>query len=168
MILWNIILVGQICLIDAVADVKTYDLNLQKSRKGVPKTAVLITDGDPQEMYKCQEQSKAAYRDGINLFIVGTYFICYRRNPRPLLPPANEVWDKVTFLHLCVILFTGRGGDWLPSMHHKSHDQGAFASRGSASRGVCIWERSASGGDLHRGRGALGTHTRALRDMVNK
>ena len=42
----------------------------QKSRKGVPKTAVLITDGDPQEMYKCQEQTKAAYKDGINLFIV--------------------------------------------------------------------------------------------------
>ena len=26
-----------------------------------------------------------------------------------LLPPANEVWGKVTFLHLTVILFT-RGG----------------------------------------------------------
>ena len=24
-----------------------------------------------------------------------------------LLPPANEVWGKVMFLHLCVILFTG-------------------------------------------------------------
>ena len=24
-----------------------------------------------------------------------------------LLPPANEVWGKVIFLHLCVILFTG-------------------------------------------------------------
>ena len=44
---------------------------LKKSRKGVPKTAVLITDGDPQDMYRCQEQSKAAYRDGINLFIIG-------------------------------------------------------------------------------------------------
>ena len=27
-----------------------------------------------------------------------------------LLPPANEVWDKVIFLHLFVILFTGGGG----------------------------------------------------------
>ena len=26
-----------------------------------------------------------------------------------LLPPANEVWGKVMFLHLCVILFTGGG-----------------------------------------------------------
>ena len=26
-----------------------------------------------------------------------------------LLPPANEVWDKVIFLHLSVILFTGGG-----------------------------------------------------------
>ena len=25
------------------------------------------------------------------------------------LPLANEVWDKVMFLHLCVILFTGEG-----------------------------------------------------------
>ena len=27
-----------------------------------------------------------------------------------LLPPANEVWAKVLFLHLSVILFTGGGG----------------------------------------------------------
>ena len=26
------------------------------------------------------------------------------------LPPANEVWCKVMFLNLCVILFTGGGG----------------------------------------------------------
>ena len=32
-----------------------------------------------------------------------------------LLPPANEVWGKVIFLHLFVILFTG--GVWYPSMH---------------------------------------------------
>ena len=38
------------------------------------------------------------------------------------LPPANEVWGKVMFLHLCAILFMG--GGWLPSMHHRSHDQG--------------------------------------------
>ena len=30
-----------------------------------------------------------------------------------LLPPANEVWGKVMFLHLCVILYTGRGGSAL-------------------------------------------------------
>ena len=61
------------------------------------------------------------------------------------LPPANEVWGKVMFLHLCVILFTG---GWLPSMHDRSHDQGVggSASRGrSASKGVCI------GGGLHAG-----------------
>ena len=28
------------------------------------------------------------------------------------------------FLHLCVILFTGGWRGWLPSMHHRSHDQG--------------------------------------------
>ena len=61
------------------------------------------------------------------------------------LPPANEVWGKVMFLHLCVILFTG---GWLPSMHHRSHDQGVrgldprgSVSGGAACRGrvVCIW-----------------------------
>ena len=25
----------------------------------------------------------------------------------PSLPPANEVWSNIVFLHLCVILFTG-------------------------------------------------------------
>ena len=29
------------------------------------------------------------------------------------------------FLHLCVILFTGEG-EWLPRMHHRSHDQGGL------------------------------------------
>ena len=28
------------------------------------------------------------------------------------LPPANEVWGKVMFLHLCVMLFTGEGSLW--------------------------------------------------------
>ena len=31
-----------------------------------------------------------------------------------LLPPANEVWAKVMFLHLCVILFTGGRGSAQP------------------------------------------------------
>ena len=30
---------------------------------------------------------------------------------RGLLPPANEVWSKVIFLHLSVILFILPGGD---------------------------------------------------------
>ena len=42
----------------------------QNSRRGVPKTAVLITDGDPLNTYRCQEQSKMAYSEGINMFIV--------------------------------------------------------------------------------------------------
>ena len=66
-----------------------------------------------------------------------------------LLPPANEVWGKIMFLLLSVILFTRVGG-WLPSMHHRSHDQGVcIQAGGSASReallgtgllpeGVCI------------------------------
>ena len=49
------------------------------------------------------------------------YLSIYRTLPLPfyhflqyLLPPANEVWGKVIFLHLSVILFTG---GWYPSMH---------------------------------------------------
>ena len=60
-----------------------------------------------------------------------------------LLPAANEVWVKVMFLHLCVILFTGLGV-WLPNMHHRSHDQlGLHLERGlptggSAYRGCLL------------------------------
>ena len=47
-----------------------------------------------------------------------------------LLPPANEVWGKVVFLHLCIILFTV----------------------GSASRGVRIQGGlPPGGGGLHPG-----------------
>ena len=37
------------------------------------------------------------------------------------LAPNFEVWGKVMFLHLCVILFTG--GGLCPSMHYRSHDR---------------------------------------------
>ena len=36
-----------------------------------------------------------------------------RRSQLISLPPANEVWGKVIFLHLFVILFTGGGHAWL-------------------------------------------------------
>ena len=71
-----------------------------------------------------------------------------------LLPPANEVWGKVIFLHLCVILFTGGGGlppgGSLPPggvcIQGGLHPGGGSASGGSVCRGVCIWEESASRG----------------------
>ena len=52
--------------------------------------------------------------------------------PYVLLPPANEVWGKVIFLHLSVILFTG-GPAWL---------WGAMRGCGGASvvaGGMCGW-----------------------------
>ena len=49
------------------------------------------------------------------------------------------------FLHLCVILFTGGEGGWLPSMHHRSHDQGSVF-RG----GVCLQGSSYRGQGLDR------------------
>ena len=42
-----------------------------------------------------------------------------------LLPPANEVWGKVMFLHLSVILFTGGGG-----LHPGGLHLGRSTSRG--------------------------------------
>ena len=59
----------------------------------------------------------------------------------PFLPPADEVWGKVMFLHLSVILFTGEGVGF-PIMHHRPHDkgQGVCIQGGSACmRGVYIW-----------------------------
>ena len=73
----------------------------------------------------------------------------------PLLLPANEVWGKVMFLHLCVILFTGQGGGLCPSIHHKSHDrrfsvQGVSVQGGSLSGSLCP-EGPLSRGSLSRG-----------------
>ena len=47
------------------------------------------------------------------------------------LPPANEVWGKVIFLHLFVILFTG-GSAYTPwSRHPSPRDQGPGTPPGS-------------------------------------
>ena len=75
-----------------------------------------------------------------------------------LLPPAKEVGGKVMFLHVSVILFIGLGGGWLPSMHHRSHEQppgggGWLPSmhHWSHDQEVCIQEREGVciGGGLH-------------------
>ena len=93
-----------------------------------------------------------------------------------LLPPAKEVGGKVMFLHVSVILFIGLGGGWLPSMHHRSHEQppgggGWLPSmhHWSHDQGVCIQERKGvciggvciqmdglciQGRDLHPGEGS--------------
>ena len=45
------------------------------------------------------------------------YFFCWTSNQNVQkwsLPPANEVWGKVMFLHLCVILFMGGAGSAHP------------------------------------------------------
>ena len=55
------------------------------------------------------------------------------------LPPANEVWGKVIFLHLFVILFTGEGGCLV---------LGGAWSGGSGPRGAWSGAGAWSGGDL--------------------
>ena len=67
-----------------------------------------------------------------------------------LLPPSNEVWGKVMFFHLCVILFTGgrsaSGGESLPP-------------GGSAFGGVCIdWGLGRPPSTTGYGQQAGGTH----------
>ena len=51
--------------------------------------------------------------DSLVLKMVFSIFIA-AKNPKILfvafLPPTNEVWGKVMFLHACVILLTGGGG----------------------------------------------------------
>ena len=46
-------------------------------------------------------------------------FVEYQSEPIEswFLPPANEVWGKVIFLYLSVILFTGGGGTWIGTSH---------------------------------------------------
>ena len=69
-----------------------------------------------------------------------------------LLLAANEVWGKVMFLHLCVILL--RGGGWLPSMHHRSHEQWGMHPEVVCIQGAfCLQGGSASGGVCHQGGG---------------
>ena len=53
----------------------------------------------------------------------------------PLLLPANEVWGKVMFLHLCVILFMGGGVGVSVPAYITGHITGASLYRGSLSKG---------------------------------
>ena len=85
------------------------------------------------------------YKHCSAIYVVFSYSRTYVISPNflflcILLPPANEVWGKVMFLHLCVILFTW-WGIFCPSMHHRSHDRGSL-SRGSLSgRDPRVWSR---------------------------
>ena len=51
-----------------------------------------------------------------------------------LLLPANEVWGKVMFLHLSVILFTG--GGCIPACNGQGGE--TITSQRAIGRGVCI------------------------------
>ena len=66
--------------------------------------------------------------------------------PRSYLPPANEVWGKVIFLHLSVILFTGGacvvaggGYGWLPGACMVAG--GAWLPGACMVLGECAWLR---------------------------
>ena len=89
------------------------------------------------------------------------------KTKRVLLPPANDVWGEVMFLHLSVILFTGWG---LTSQHVLQVTwPGGSASRkgwGSASRrgGGSASRRGSASGGLGRPPSPHGI----LRDTVNK
>ena len=57
------------------------------------------------------------------------------------LPPANEVWGKIMFLHLCVILFTvGGGGEVsVPACTTGHMKNGGLCPGGLCPRGLCPW-----------------------------
>ena len=61
-----------------------------------------------------------------------------------LLPPANEVWGKVIFLHLFVILFTGGvpglGGAWSRRVPGPG---GCLVPGGVPGQRGCAWSRGA-------------------------
>ena len=84
----------------------------------------------------------------IEYFTCETLFCCNKHYV--FLPPANEVWGKVMFLHLCVILFTCGGvclqGVSIQGEGFYNWGGGSSSSGGSASRSVCIW-----GGSVSRG-----------------
>ena len=74
---------------------------------------------------KCQFKSGTNFGHEVASFLA---IFFYRRKKVPLLlqvsedtslfllPPANEVWSKVMFIHRSVILFTGGGVYPLPEM----------------------------------------------------
>ena len=70
-----------------------------------------------------------------------------------MLPPSNEVWGKVMFLHLSVNLFTA-GIGWLPSMHPRSHDWGVCI-QGVCLQGRCLPPAGYASGGMSASRGVL-------------
>ena len=52
----------------------------------------------------------------VTVFVSQPLRLVFRYIKMTYLLPANEVWGKVMFLHLCVILFMA-GGGWLASKH---------------------------------------------------
>ena len=71
-----------------------------------------------------------------------------------LLPPVNEVWAKVVFLHMSVVLSMERGGGlcmmslpvWLPGPRFLSG--GLCFWYHVPSRGICLWSHVPSRGFL--------------------
>ena len=59
-----------------------------------------------------KEISKRERISPVHLHGIDSGFLLMRQYQPSLtfLPPANEIWGKVMFLHLCAILFTGGGG----------------------------------------------------------
>ena len=64
----------------------------------------------------------------------------FHLNSINLLPPANEVWGKVMFLHMSVILSTG----WRGSLYDVTSCPMFLL------RGLCLWPHVTSGGSLSR------------------
>ena len=70
----------------------------------------------------------------ISDLFVDQLFCTVKKPTTSSLPPANEVWGKVMFLHLSVILFTGGGSRWV----YLGGGEGGLCPGGSLSgEGLC-------------------------------
>ena len=68
----------------------------------------ILTDGFHKEKQLYTIKKLSLYSHRLNFIRSYTYCQSLRFSP-----PANEVWGKVIFFHLSVILFTGGGSTWV-------------------------------------------------------
>ena len=107
----------------------------------------------------CEEIKSSNFVDRykrVTVFVSQPLRLVFRYIKMTYLPPANEVWGKVMFLHLCVILFTGVVGFQACITGHMTKGvciwQGVCIRRGSASSGSTSGgggSASMEGGSLH-------------------
>ena len=94
--------------------------------------------GDPSQIFLIFTEFSGKLSTPSRLSTSDKFWSCHFVGVLWVITARKRGCGKVMFLHLCVILLTG--GGWLPSMHHRLHDQhwwgcnGGLPTEGSASR----------------------------------